>query len=127
MLSSVELTEARRFMGYPVHGADPSGNMGWQYYQAAGQIEYRLSNLSDSEETVVRQYIGTLEVLERAIPGASAGLDTGSAAGWVRNPAELGERLQLFDDWRRRFCAFLGVVPGAGLVRNSSASVALVV
>ena len=127
MLSAVELTEARRFMGYPVHGADPSGNMGWQYYQAAGQVEYRLSNLSAPEETVVRQYIGTLEVLEQAIPGTGASLDTGSAAGWVRNPAELSERLELFDDWRRRFCAFLGVAPGAGLARISGASVALVI
>lgn len=126
MLSDAERTEARRHLGYPVHGANPTGNMGFQYYQASGSVEYRLAHLSDSEEGVARQYLGTLAVLERAIPEVAAGLDTGSAAGWVRNPAELVERGRLFDDWRRRFCAFLGVVPGPGLGQQR-ASVGLVV
>ncbi len=126
MLSAAERTEARRHLGYPVHGAHPSGNMGWQFYQASGSVEYRLSHLSDSELGVARQFLGTLAVLERAIPEVAAGLDTGSAAGWVRNPAELSERGRLFDDWRRRFCAFLGVAPGPGLAA-ARANVSLVV
>ncbi len=36
MLSDSEKIDARRFMGYPVFGTAPSGNMGWQYYQAPG-------------------------------------------------------------------------------------------
>ena len=113
MLSEAERTEARRHLGYPAHGADAAE--GWQYYQVSGAVEYRLANLSTAEEGVCRRYLGTLDVLERAIPATGAGLDTGSAAGWVRNPAELNERGRLFDDWRRRFCAFLGVPPGPGL------------
>ena len=126
MLSEAELTDSRRYLGYPVHGASPAGNMGWQFYQAYGAVEYRLGNLSASEETVLRRYLGTLGVLERAIPDAGAGLDTEAAAGWTRNPAEMAERGRLFDDWRRRFCSFLGVPAGPALGRSGN-SVALVI
>jgi len=122
MLSDAEKTDARRFMGYPVFGADRAGNMGWRFYQASGATEYRLNNLSGSEEGVLRGYLATLHGLERAIPAMGAGLDTASAAGWVRNPAELVERERLFDRWRRRLCAFLGVPPGPALASGSSLS-----
>lgn len=122
MLTDPEKTHARRFLGYPVYGADRAGNMGWQFYKASGLLEYRLNNLSPAEVGVLRQYLGTLAGLERAIPETGAGLDTGSAAGWVRNPAELSERTRLFDDWRRRFCAFLGIPPGPELARGNSVS-----
>ena len=126
MLSEGEKTDARRYLGYPVHGADPAGNMGWQFYQAYGAMEWRLVNLSSSEEGVLRQFLGTLATLELAIPGSGPGLDTEQAAGWVRNPAEVAERVRLFDDWRRRFCGFLGLPPGPALA-GSSCSVGLVV
>jgi len=122
MLSDAEKTDARRFLGYPVFGADRAGNMGWRFYQASGAAEYRLNNLSGSEEGVLRGYLTTLSGLERAIPETGAGLDTASAAGWVRNPAELAEREKLFDRWRRRLCAFLGVPPGPSLASGSSIS-----
>ena len=86
---------------------------GWQFYQASGTVEYRLGNLGGAEEGVVRQYLATLAVLERAIPEVGASLDTGSVAGWVRNPAELTERGRLFDDWRRRFLRFPRRAAGA--------------
>ncbi len=127
MLSEGEKTDARRYLGYPVHGADPSGGMGWQFYQAYGAMEWRLANLSGAEETVLRQYLGTLAALELAIPSSGAGLDTESAAGWVRNPGEVSERVRLFDDWRRRFAAFLGLPPGSAFSGASSTSVRLVV
>ena len=126
MLSEAERTDARRYLGFPVHGTSIAGNEGYQFYQLNGLVEYRLGNLSDPEEAIVRQYLGTLAALERAIPEASVSLDTGSAAGWVRNPGELVERGRLFDDWRRRFCGFLGVTPGPGLQQQGS-SIALVV
>ena len=122
MLSEVEKTDARRFLGYPVFGADRAGNMGWRFYQASGSVEYRLNNLSASEEGVLRSYLLTLGGLERAIPETGAGLDTGSAAGWVRNSAELAERERLFDGWRRRLCSFLGVPAGPALVGGSGVS-----
>ena len=39
-------------------------------------MEWRLENLSGSEEAVLRQYLGTLATLEQAIPGSGGGLDT---------------------------------------------------
>ena len=125
MLTERERTDARRFLGYPAHGADLSGAMSWWFVQAGGTVEYRLGNLTASEEAVLRGFLQTLAALEQAIPGTGAGLDTASAAGWVRNPRELQDRERLFDQWRRRLCAFLGVPPGASLSRGSS--VALVV
>jgi len=122
MLSDDERTDARRFLGYPVYGAERAGNMGWRFFQASGMVEYRLSNLSGSEEVVLRGYLTTLGGLERAIPEAGAGLDTASAAGWVRNPAELAERERLFDRWRRRLCAYLGVPPGPALAGGVAVS-----
>ena len=125
MLSEREKTDARRFLGYPAHGADLSGAMSWWFVQSGGTVEYRLNNLSASEETVLRGFLQTLATLEQAIPGAGAGLDTAAAAGWVRNPQELQDRERLFDQWRRRLCGFLGVPPGSDLASGSS--VALVV
>ena len=115
MLSEVEKTDARRYLGYAVHGGGRGGSA-----LSGGAIEYRLNTLSMSEEGVLRGYLGTLAGLERAIPAAGAGLDTGAAMGWVRNPAELVERERLFDGWRRRFCAFLGVPTGPALGGGSS-------
>ena len=125
MLTDPERTDARRFLGYPVYGAERSGNMGWRFFQASGAVEYRLNNLSGSEEGVLRGYLTTLSGLERAIPETGAGLDTASAAGWVRNPKELLDRERLFDQWRRRLCAFLGAPPGPSLA--SGVSVSLIV
>ena len=122
MLTDPEKTDARRFLGYPVFGADRAGNMGWRFYQASGAVEYRLNNLSGSEEEVLRGYLTTLSGLERAIPETGAGLDTAAAAGWVRNAGELTEREGLFDRWRRRLCAFLGVPPGPSLASESTVS-----
>lgn len=115
MLTDAEKIDARRFMGYPAYGTNPSGNMGWQYYQAAGLLEYRLNNLADGEEAVLRQHLATISALEQSIPDAGTSLDTSSAGEWVRNPIELAERWRLLDDWSRRLCAFLGVPPGPSL------------
>lgn len=112
MLSEAERTEARRHLGYAARGADADWSGGWQ---TDGAVDQRLGNLSAAEEGVVRRYLGTLAVLEQAIPDAGGGLDTGSAAGWVRNASEVSDRSELFDDWRRRFGAFLGIAPGPGL------------
>lgn len=125
MLTDAEKTDVRRFLGYPAHGVSRAGSQGWQFYGAAGSVEYRLGTLSPSEEGVLRGYLVTLTALERAIPEAGAGLDTGSAAGWVRNPAELVEREQLFDGWRQRFCSFLGLTPGPTLARRSTVTLVI--
>lgn len=113
--TDAERTDIRRHCGYPAYGIGASGFQGWRFFQAYGLLEYRLSNLSPSEEAVARGYLQQLSVLELEIPATSGRLDTAEAAVWTRNPHEMGERTRLFDDWRGRLCAFLGVPPGPAL------------
>lgn len=119
-----ELTDIRRFCGYPAYGAGPSGFQGWRFFQAYGLLEYRLQNLAPAEETVVRNYLTQLYGLENDLVGTTTRLDTDQAAVWTRNARELRERTSLFDDWRRRLCGFMGVPPGPAL---SDGNVTLVV
>ncbi len=125
MLNDAEKTDVRRFCGYPAYGAGQAGNMGWRFYQAYGAMEYRLNNLSASEESVLRNHLATLRSFEAAIPSAADNLDTSEAAVWTRNPSEIRDRQRLEQDWGRRLCGFLGLPPGPGLIK--SANIALIV
>ena len=120
MLTDSEKTDARRFCGYPAYGGAPSGNTGWRFYQTYGALEYRLNNLSASEESVLRQHLGTLRMFEAAIPAASENLDTSAAAVWTHSPTEIADRQRLERDWGRRLCGFLGLPPGPALQNQSS-------
>jgi hypothetical protein len=110
-----EKTDIRRFCGYPAYGAANSNFQNWRFFQAYGLLEFRMNNLSDAEATVVRRYLGTLTVLEFAVPRAGDNLDIDQASVWTRNRDELRDRTRLFDDWRRRLCGFLGIPPGPAL------------
>ena len=122
--SDSQRTDIRRFCGYPAYGAGAAGFQGWRFFQAYGLLEYRLANLSAAEEAVASTYLATLATLETAVTEAGNALNTAQAAVWTRNPDEVRERTALFDGWRRRLCAFLGVPPGPGL---QNAGLALVV
>ena len=87
-----------------------------------GLLEFRLNNLSDPEVVITRRYLATLSTLEMAVPAASNNLDTNQASMWTRNDDELTDRIRLFDEWRRRFCGFLGVTAGPALKSGSSAA-----
>jgi len=78
-----------------------------------------MNNFSTAEQTVTLGYLATLNQLEQSVPAAGANLDTDGAGEWQHNRNEVADRLQLFDGWRRRLCAFLGVPPGEGLGINS--------
>ena len=110
--TDAEKTDIRRFCGYPAYGAASSSSQAWRFFQSYGLLEFRMNNLSDAELVVVRRYLGTLTVLEFAVPRAGDNLDTDQAAVWTRNRDELRDRTRLFDDWRRRLCGFFGVPPG---------------
>ncbi len=110
--TDTERTDLRRHCGYPAYGLGNGGFSNWRFYQAYGQLEYRLQRLSGAEETVARTYLSTLATLERAVTDAGAMLDTDTAAAWTRNTREVTERTRLFDDWRRRLCGFLGIPAG---------------
>jgi hypothetical protein len=110
-----QLTDIRRFCGYPVYGVGASGFQGWRFFQAYGLLEYRMQNMAPEEEAVVVTYLTQLYSLETDVIGTAARLDTEQAAVWTRNSQEVRERTRLFDDWRRRLCGFMGVPPGPAL------------
>jgi hypothetical protein len=83
-------------------------------------MEYRLNNLSPSEESVLRQHLSNLRAFEAAIPNAAQNLDTATAAVWTRNPSEMRDRQRLEQDWGRRLCGFLGLPPGPALINAQS-------
>lgn len=113
--TDAQKTDIRRFCGYPAYGAGAWGFEGWRFFQAYGLLEYRMNNLSPAEYTVVTNYLATLYTLEAAVTNTGSTLGTAEAAVWTRNPYEVRERTGLFDDWRRRLCAFMGVPNGPGL------------
>jgi len=121
--TDAEKTDIRRFCGYPAYGAANSGIQGWRFFQVYGLLEFRMNNLSDAETAIVRRYLATLNALEIAVPRTSDNLDTDQAAVWTRNRDELSDRSKLFDDWRRRLCAFLGVPPGGALMKSGTSLV----
>ena len=122
-LTDAEKTDVRRHCGYPAYGASASGNTGWRFYQAFGELEYRAANLSDAELAVTRQYLATLATLEAAVPASGENLDTDQAAVWTRNRDESRDRAALFDDWRRRLCGFLGVAAGPALAGSGGLAI----
>ncbi len=114
-LTDAQATDIRRFCGYPAYGAGPAGFQGWRFFTAYGLMEFRINNLSPDEETVVSNYLLTLNLLETAVTDTGGQLGTAQASVWTRNPAELRERMALFDTWRRRLCGFLGLPSGPAL------------
>jgi hypothetical protein len=118
-LTDFEKIDTRRHCGYPAYGGTASGFSAWRFFQVYGLLEYRMNNLAAGEVKVVQTYLSTLFTLEAAIPNASGNLDTDQAAVWTRNPNECRDRQQLYDSWRMRLCAFLGIPPGPGLHFNS--------
>ena len=116
--------DIRRFCWYPAYGAGAAGFSSWRFFQGYGTLEYRMNNLAPAEVAVTLQYISTLATLEVAVPKTSENLDTESATAWTHNADEMRDRTNLFDNWRRRLCGFLGVPPGPALAQ---AGVTLVV
>ena len=114
-LSDAERTDVRRFCGYPAYGSGQTGFESWRFFQAFGSLEYRMTNLSDSELSVVRGYLTQLYTLESAVVGSGQNLDTDQASVWRHNRDEVGDRAALLSGWSLRLCRFLGVPPGAGL------------
>ena len=118
-LSDSEKTEIRRHCGYPTAAVTGTGGLSWTFYQLCVLLETRMNVLTDSELAIVRRYIATLASLELAVPRAGDSLDTDQAAVWTRNRTEPQDRMALFDEWRRRLCAFVGVQPGPYFPKSS--------
>lgn len=121
MLTAAQLTDVRRFMGYPLNGTTMTitndQDLVYGYFgMVVMSLQQRLTTLSASEEAVlITTYLTPLYTLEAAIFGAGDNLDTDQAAVWMRNKSEVADRSKLFDQWRRRMCAFIGFAPGPAL------------
>lgn len=115
--TDAEKTDVRRFCGYGAWGGgQPTPASGYRFSTQYGVLEYKLNTLGASEESVARTtYLTNLYVLETAIFGTGANLDTDQAAVWVHNKNEYRDRKVLFNGVRREFCAFLGIQPGPGM------------
>ena len=111
-LSDNEKTDIRRHCGYPVAAADGAGGLSRTSYQRFVLLETRMNTLGAPELSIVRRYLATLSNLELAVPRAGDSLDTDQASVWTRNRSEAKDRMALFDEWRRRLCAFLCLTPG---------------
>jgi hypothetical protein len=119
-LTSAEVVDVRRFMGYSVTGdvtAAPYRQLLYSNVSYFGlTLDYRLQHLQAEEEAVVRNtYLNPLKALELAIVGSSDNLDTDQAAVWTHNKDEVKDRTKLFNQWRRAMCTFLGFAPGPDL------------
>ncbi len=122
-LSDAERTDVRRFCGYPAYGSGQTGFESWRFFQAYGSLEYRMTNLSGSEVSVVRSYLAQLNTLETALVGSGQNLDTDQAAVWRHNRNEVGDRSALLAAWSLRLCRFLGVPLGAGLQNQAEVKI----
>lgn len=127
-LTTAQMADARRFMGYQAVGTTMTINGNTDLvYARVGMITMslytRLTTLTADEETILTGvYLTNLTTLEQAIVGVSANLDTDQAAVWTHNKNEVADRERLFDGWRRRMCAFLGFAPGPGIGSGGSVS-----
>jgi hypothetical protein len=125
-LTAAQLTDVRRFMGYPLNGTTMTitndQDLVYGYFgMVVMSLQQRLTTLSASEEAVlIATYLTPLYALETAIFGAGANLDTDVAAVWTRNRSEVSDRMKLFDGWRRRMCVFIGFAPGPDLGNGGS-------
>lgn len=124
-LTDQERVDVRRFCGYPMFGGVPSSFQSYRFFQAYGTLEYRMTNLSATEETTLRTTYLTgpnnLYTLEQAVSASSANLDTDQAAVWTHNKNEMRDRMRLYNLWRKELCNFLGIPPGEGLSQSDGA------
>lgn len=120
MLTDAQMVDARRYAGYSLVGdtlVDDRSDLAWGI---VGPIEWqtldhRLRSLSEAEESVMANFLSTLNVLEKAITDSSDNLDTAQAAVWTHNPNEVRDRTKLYNQQRRSMCGFLGIAPGPAL------------
>ncbi len=123
-LTSAEICDCRRFMGYSVSGNTTSQPYREPVYSAVTlaslSLDYRLANLTSDEENVITTtYLPNLNSREQEIQGSATNLDTDAAAVWKHNANEVSDRINLFNWLRRDLCVFLGFPPGPMLASGN--------
>ncbi|CNF10002.1 Uncharacterised protein [Yersinia rohdei] len=120
MLTDQQVSDIRRYLGYPMLGdttADSSRDFayGWVSPGTWQTLQHRLTSLRPEEEVTVLNYLAKISVLEEAVTDSSENLDTDQAAVWYHNKNEVSDRMKLFRLWRRELCGFIGIHPGPSL------------
>ena len=121
MLTAQQLSDVRRYMGYPLL-ADSVANdnsdfvYGWVLPGVNTTLYHRLNNLRTEEaNTLTTVYLPALAAQEAALLAAQTNMGTDVAAVWTRNRTEVADRSAHFNQTRRAMCAFLGFPPGPSL------------
>lgn len=110
--TSAEITDIRRYCGYPAFAA-----FGY-IFRGVGtaNLDIQLANMSDQEQAVVRtKFLPSLATLESNLMLSQAQIGTDIAAVWTRNRTEFQDRNGAYKYLRRELCAFCAVGPGPGL------------
>lgn len=120
MLTSAQIVDTRRFMGYSLTGNIAlSGYRELVYSEVSFlgiSLDTRLANMSSDEETIlINKFLTPLNTIEDGISNASDSLDTDQAAVWYHNKSEVNDRTALYNKRRRDLCEFLGFAPGPHL------------
>ncbi|MDY7559957.1 hypothetical protein QN366_04855 [Pseudomonas sp. CCC3.2] len=128
MLTDTQLSDARRYAGYPFRGDLTLGDgldlaHGWVSPIIWQTLQHRLTTLRPEEEVRIITFLTTLAGLETDVTGSSSNLDTDQAAVWTHNKNEVNDRMSLYRLWRRELCAFIGVPPGPGLGGSGSTTI----
>lgn len=120
MLSDQQLSDVRRYAGYPLQGdvtLDDRRDTAWGWVAPMiwQTLNHRLENLRPEEEFRIVSFLTAISGLETDVLSATDNLDTDQAAVWVHNKNEVADRMRLYRMWRRELCGFLGVPPGPAL------------
>jgi hypothetical protein len=141
-LTELQRANVRRHLGY-----GPVGNLpnqasfsGYRFFVQQGLMEFRLSNLSASEELILlgatgspnppspvspnytdlddtNVYDGYLQIcnrLEGVVATATGNLDTDKAGDWTARKQEIPHRIYLYNIWCQRMAQFLYIPMGRG-------------
>lgn len=115
-LSDTEKEAVRYYCGYGMYGLQALPADGYRFSVTYGSLEYKMENLQPGEEDRVRNiFLVKLTVLEEDTYDVRDNIDTDQAAVWTHNKKEIRDRIKLFNYWRIKLCAFLGIPPGEGL------------
>ena len=125
-LTSTQISDCRRFMGYPSQGQyaytdTQDAAYAWIVPGVRTTLFTRLDTLRPEEETILSaSYLVPLNAMEVLMIADGTNLDTNKAAVWECNQNVINDREQLYTSLRRRLCAFLGYSPGPGLSASSN-------
>jgi hypothetical protein len=112
-LTEAQKIKVRYYCGYGMIGQQMLPANGYRFFQAYGEMEYKLINMQTGEEDeVINYYLVNLDQLKSDIPSVRNNIDTKQAAVWFWNNKEFRDRRTLFNYVRKELCNFLGLTPG---------------